>query len=28
MMYVAELFDHELYDADQQIEPLDTGLTE
>jgi hypothetical protein len=26
MMYVAELFDHELYAADQRVEPFDTRL--
>jgi hypothetical protein len=26
MMYVAEIFDHELYDADQHVPPFDTRL--
>jgi hypothetical protein len=26
MMYVAEMFDHALYDADQHVEPFDTRL--
>jgi hypothetical protein len=28
MMYVVEIFDHELYDADQRVPPHDTALTE
>jgi hypothetical protein len=28
MMYVVEVFDHELYDADQHIPPLDTSLAD